>query len=153
MKKLLFKSYHFLFFKIYYKGYIPFLSRQKSRQYIESPILILWLKYSTEYVIEQWLEDFYTRYITYDKKDTQGMLQFPGKLREMTLYSYLCRHIWMGYHPTLKNSPITLERLLKLNPNKKDKQYTQFLQQYLIHYWENPDKRITKNKLDKIYPI
>lgn len=153
MKKLLFKSYHFLFFKIYYKGYIPFLSRQKSKQSIESPILILWLKYSTEYVIEQWLEDFYTRYITYDKKDTQGMLQFPGKLQEMALYSYLYSHIWMGYHPTLENNPITLERLLKLNPNKKDKQYTQFLQQYLTYYWENSDKRITKNKLDKIYPI
>lgn len=149
MKKLLYKSYHFLFFQIYHKGHINFFSRQKSKYIIEKPIFILWLKYSTEYVVRRWLENFYEKYRSYDGKDTQGILQFPRQLREITIYSYLCRHIWMGYHPTLKINVISLGKVLKLNPNTEDKQYTQFLQQYLTYHWENPDRRITKIKLDK----
>lgn len=150
MKKLLYRSYHYLFFKIYYKGHIPFLSRQKSKYTIESPIFILWLRYSTEYIIQKWLEDFYEKYKQYDGKDTQGLLQFPKKLMEISNYGYLYIHIWMGYHPTLSRNPIKLERILYLNPHKSDMSYAKFLERYLTNYWHNYGKCVTKSTLDNI---
>ena len=139
MRKCIYKIYNKLFNIIYFNRY-----RYKI---LQSYIFIKGLRYSTEYVIEKWLENLYDNYKSYDGKNTMGMLQFPRHLREISIYSYLYNRIFMGYHPTLSKNPISLERILKLN-KIKDKKYSKFLSEYLTYHWNNIDKSITKNKLE-----
>jgi hypothetical protein len=106
------------------------------------------LRYNTKYIIKLWLESLYKYINEYDNTDTKGILLFPKRLKEISHGSYLRLQIWMGFHPTLNSNPITLEEILKLNPYKHDKKWTLFLNTYLSYYWDNPQRTITKNKLD-----
>lgn len=150
MKKLSYRIYHRLFFYFWSRGSINFFNISQSRVIIESKLGISWLRFNTKYVIEEWLKSFYESVKKYDGDNTDGILQFPSRLREMSIYSYLVSNIGMGYHPTLKTNPIFLEEILDLNPYKKDKTWTIFLEKYLTHHWTNPGARITKSKLNNI---
>ena len=149
MRKLSYKIYHKLFFYFWIKGSINFFNPSKSKDIIESKIFISWLRLNTKYFIEKWLESLYKAIKEYNGQDTKGILQYPSQLKEIARYSYLVRHIGMGYHPTLKTNPITLQEILDLNPYKKDTNWTLFLKNYMSQYWNNPDRRITRNQLNK----
>ena len=150
MKKFSYNVYHRLFFYFWRKGSITLFSRTKSRDIIESKLFISWLRFNTKYIIEKYLENFYKSIKNYDRVNTNGILQFPNILKEISIYSYLVRNIGMGYHPTLKNDPIFLEEILDLNPHKDDKEWSVFLEDYLTYHWSNPKIRITKSKLNNI---
>lgn len=148
MKKLLFRVYHKLFFRYWVRGKIANFSRDNSIKIIESSLFIGWLKISTEYFVEKWLKVLYKSIKEYDGKNTNSILLFPMNLRELTIYGYLINYIGMGYCPTLEKNPITLDKVLKLNPYREDKKWTLFLKEFLTYHWNNPDRRVTKNKLD-----
>ena len=120
-----------------------------SMKIVESRFFMSWLRYNTKYVIECYLESLYKKIKIYDKVDTSGILQYPRRIKEMTRYSYLVNNIGMGYHPTLKRNPISLEEVLELNPHKTDTKWTLFLEKYLTYHWNNENIRITRNKLNK----
>ena len=150
MRKYLHYYYNKLFFKAYHKGkFLPF-STSFSMKIASSSLAILWLKTATKYNIQLFLKDLYSKYLEYDMENTKGILQTPKLLRGMSLYSYLTLMIYMGWHPTLKSNPISLLEVLKLNPYKKDKKFTEFLNNLLTYHWENPNKCITKNRLNNI---
>lgn len=149
MKKILFTVYHKLYFYWYSKGHINMFSVEKSRQIAENKIFKKWLRISSKYIIECWLDSFYQIVKQYDSKNTNGISQFPKQLMEVAKYGYLVRHIMMGYCSVLNpDYSISIEEVLDLNPHKKDKEYHEFLICLLHRYEEQPDKRITKRELD-----
>lgn len=147
MRKLSFTVYHKLFMYFWRRGNINLLPRYRS--IVESRLLVSWLRFNTKSIIKLGLDDLYTTVKKYNGKDTDGILQFPRRIRQMTTNSYLVRNIWGGYLPTLKHNPISLDEILKLNSNKKDIKWTLFLKEYLTYHWDNPNKCITKSILDK----
>jgi hypothetical protein len=149
MRKISFLIYHKLFMYFWIKGTIGFFAKSRSKKIVESKLLISWLRFNTKSIIKLGLDDLYTTIKKYDGKDTDGILQFPKRIKAKATYSYLIRNIGMGYHPTLKHNPISLDEVLKLNSNKKDIKWTLFLKEYLTYHWDNPDKCITKSILDK----
>ena len=150
MKKYLYYYYNLLFFKYYKENKIPIFSLDYSRKIVSSYLATLWLKVATEYILQLHIKSLYSTYLNYNGIFTNGILQTPKHLRELSLYSYLHSRIWMGWYPTLQSNPISLLTILKLNPYKKDKKFTAFLNILLTYHWDNPDKSITKIKMDSM---
>ena len=150
MNKIIYKFYDKLFFYFYQKNQLTYFKKTIYRKIIESKLFIFLLKKSTKYILKEWLTYFYCDVKNYDRINTNGILQFPKIIKNVSTYSYLFKRIILGYHPTLISNPITLKEILFLNPYKKDKQYTIFLKKYLTYYWNNSNKHITKSLLDKI---
>ena len=149
MLKFLYTHYHKRFFYYYRKTTLPPFGLRDSKIIVTLLPFIWWYRQATKYYIIMMLEAFYEEVKKYDFKDTNGILQFPKKLRSVTKFGYLTLFIMMGWHPTLKRMPISVKTLLKLNPKKEDKQWSMFLEAYLNYHWKNPQRAITKNKLDK----
>lgn len=149
MKKILYCLYNKLFWCWYRKGKISGFSPSTSRKIAESKFFKKWLRISSKYIIECWLDSFYHKLKNYDLENTNGILQFPKHLKEIATYGYLVNSIWMGWHPTLKPEySISFEEILKLNPYKKDKEYHEFLTVFLHRHWSKPKNSITKHELD-----
>lgn len=150
MKKFSINLYHKLFFYFWRKDEIIFFSQSIIKNIIESKLFILWLRFNSKYIIKQCLDSLYIAIKEYDRENTNGILQYPKHIRNITIYGYLINHVGIGYIPTLKSNPISLKEVLKLNPDKKNSQYSEFLYEYLTYHWNNPNIRITKNKLNQM---
>ena len=148
IRKWLYKRYNYLFFYLYKENFNYSVNRI-IKWISKSKLGIKWLKIATKYYLYLWLKDLHKSYTEYKGNDTKGILQTPKHLYNMAKYSYLYDRIWMGWHPTLKSNSITLKEILKLNPYKTDKKWNLLLTTLLTHYWNNPDKCITKTTLDK----
>jgi hypothetical protein len=145
--KYIYLIYHYLFFQAYNKY------KYRYKWVAETYLAIKLLKYSTKYSIYRNLESFYFLYKEYDGLNPKGMLLCPRRIKKMSEASYLYNHIWIGYHPTLKSNPISLNEILELNLHKDDKPYTIFLEKYLKYYWEGPHRCITRWALNDMMGI
>lgn len=150
MKKYLYYLYHLLVFKAYSRGKVLHFSLHFSRKIASSKLAIGWLRIATKYIIQRYLEEIYLKYLTYDRVNTNGLLQAPKILKTLSIGSYLYRVVWVGWHPTLEENPISLREVINLNPYKRDSRFTIFLNNLLETHWDNPNKSITKTQLNNL---